>query len=369
MNMKCNSILMLGFAVLAGTPDHGLAATPDSAGTVVTLPAEIAAPNTPVIAVYKVNSFCEGPAWNGQGRLTFSSTNSGLIYSYEPATKTQGNFLSLAGANGQEYANDGRLYVCARGGIYSFNAQGGDKQTFLTASPDPNDLSFDSKGNLFFSTYNPNFSYKAANGTAKTVNPKAYKSSNGIEYLEEAGILYVNDYAGSMTYKYTVGPDGNLSNETTFTPVSSPDGITIDEMGNVYVSSGLAGTIVVFNSAGLKLGEIIVSNALGGDTRPGLGYNTSNCAFGGPDRKTLFITGDGGLYAVQLKVAGRQRPSSSSILRSSFRLGQGRVGSRVTRKSQTPPRGNIAAGMTLGFFDTQAQPRSLLLTGRLLPGK
>lgn len=362
MNRKSKVILALGFAVLAGTPDNGWAATPDSAGTVVTLPAEIAAPNTPVIAVYKVNSFCEGPAWNGQGRLTFSSTNSGKVYSYEPATKTQAEFLSLAGANGQEYANDGRLYVCARGGIFSFNAQGGDKQTFLTASPDPNDLSFDSKGNLFFSTYNPNFSYKAANGTAKTVNPKAYKSSNGIEYLEESGILYVNDYAGNVTYKYTVGTDGSLSNETTFTPVSSPDGITIDEMGNVYVSSGLAGTIVVFNSAGLKLGEIIVSNALGGDIRPGLGYNTSNCAFGGPDRKTLFITGDGGLYSVQLKVAGRQRPGTSSALHPRLTMAKNRNGERASGPilSMQARRSMMA----IGFADSHSRPHRALISGQ-----
>jgi gluconolactonase len=341
-----------------GARGASLAATADSAGSTVNLPAEIAAPNTPVVAVYKVNSFCEGPAWDGKGRLVFTSSNAGKVYSYEPATKAQSEFITLPGANGEEWANDGRLYACGRGGIFSFNAQGGDKQTFLTATPDPNDLTIDSKGNVFFSTYNPTFSFKPANGTAKTVNPKAYKSSNGIEYLEESGILYVNDYAGNAVYKYNATSEGVLSNETTFASVSSPDGITIDESGNVYVSSGFAGTIVVFNPAGVKQGEIAVTNALGGDSHPGIGYNTSNCVFGGPDRKTLFITGDGGLYAVQLKVAGRQRPGGSSAIAP---RPQG-AGSRAQYRA-----GSSAA--VFEFLDGRSRLRRALPTGRLLPAK
>jgi len=358
MPTPLKSVILLAFISMVGTLQTPLAATADSAGSTGDLPIEIAAPNTPVIAVYPVNSFCEGPAWDGSGRLTFSSTLSGKVYSYQPATQTKGEFITLQGANGQEWGNDGRLYACARGGIYSFDAQGGDKQTFLTASPDPNDLTIDSKGNLFFSTYNPNFSYKAAGASAQTVNPKPYKSSNGIEYLEEAGILYVNDYGGSLIYKYDVAADGSLSQETVFDSVSSPDGITVDEKGNVYVSSGLKGTIVVFNPSGLKLGEITVSLAPGGDSHPGIGYNTSNCVFGGPDRKTLFITGDGGLYAVTLNVAGRQRPSSSS--------------SRSIHFNRYPIRRSPAmafSGGALEFFDNRSGSGHgrTLITGQRLP--
>jgi gluconolactonase len=333
------------------------AATADSAGVVIGLPAEIAAANTPVIAVHKVNSFCEGPAWDGNGRVTFSSTNMGKVFTYQPATKTQGEFFALQGANGQEWGPDGRLYACGKGGIYSYNAQGADKQTFLTATPDPNDLSIDSKGNVYFSTYNPNFSFKAANGAAKAVNPKAYKASNGIEFMEESGILYVNDYRDNCVYKYTATADGTLSNEVKFDTVSSPDGITLDEKGNLYVSSGMKGTIVVFSPTGAKLGEIIVSNPLGGDAMPGIAYNTSNCVFGGPDRKTLYITGDGGLYAVQMNVAGRQRPSSTAIFAKRPGLSLRLSGSSLSLRLQA-----------LGRLDHGVQKTDLrVLTGRVTP--
>jgi gluconolactonase len=366
-NLKTVLLCLLG--PLLGARGICNAATADSAGSTGTLPAEIAAPNTPVVAVYKVNSFCEGPAWDGKGRLVFSSSNAGKIYSYEPATKTQAEFITLQGANGQEWANDGRLYSCGRGGIFSYNAQGGDKQTFLTATPDPNDLTIDSKGNVYFSTYNPTFSFKPANGTAKTVNPKAYKSSNGIEFLEESGILYVNDYAGGFVYKYNATSEGVLSNETTFATVSSPDGITVDELGNVYVSSGLAGTIVVYNSAGLKQGEITVSSAPGGDSHPGIGYNTSNCVFGGPDRKTLYITGDGGLYAVQLKVAGRLRPGGASAIFHRSPRALGGKGSQAGWNAGFGPQADAYSAVTFGFLDSHARPQRALPSGRLLPAR
>jgi hypothetical protein len=47
----------------------------------------------------------------------------------------------------------------------------------------------------------------------------------------------------------------------------------------------------------------------------------TNLAWGGPDRKTLYITGDGGLYKVQLKVAGWRQPGSTALGRNVSRSG------------------------------------------------
>lgn len=356
MNSRLKIFLLLGVAALACTATISGAATADSAGTTVNLPTDIATANTPVVAVYKVNTFSEGPAWDGKGRLTFSSTNLGKIYSYVPATKAQTEYITLQAVNGQEWANDGRLYACAKGGIFSFDAQGGDKQTVLTASPDPNDLTIDSKGNMFFSTFNPSFYYRPAGGAAKTVNPKAYVSSNGIEYLEESGILYVNDYGGNRVYKYTVAADGSLSNETNFATVTSPDGLTIDEKGNLYIASGGSGkSIVVFNPSGTKLGQIDITTSLGN--------KTSNCVFGGPDLKTLFITGDGGLFAVQLNVAGRVRPSSSTAIRNRYGLSSPRNGKEISGLRNLS--GTVI--FELPGDASRSHLRRGLMTGRLLP--
>jgi hypothetical protein len=43
--------------------------------------------------------------------------------------------------------------------------------------------------------------------------------------------------------------------------------------------------------------------------------NVSNMIFGGPDLKTLYFTGDGGLYSIRLKVPGRPRYGNPTALR------------------------------------------------------
>ncbi len=86
-------------------------------------------------------------------------------------------------------------------------------------------------------------------------------------------------------------------------PAVDADGITLDEMGNVYSVSYRDNTIYVFDSTGVEIGKIVVDAA-----------NVSNCIFGGPEGKTLYITGDGVLRKVELKVKGRNPFNNSMVL-------------------------------------------------------
>ncbi len=79
-------------------------------------------------------------------------------------------------------------------------------------------------------------------------------------------------------FEFAVGADGALSNPTPFASgVSTADSMCVDAGGNLYVAS-LNG-IVVFDPSGPPLGTIAT------------GQVPTNCAFGGPDQTTLFITG------------------------------------------------------------------------------
>ena len=54
------------------------------------------------------------------------------------------------------------------------------------------------------------------------------------------------------------------------------------------------GSVKIFDSTGKHLGDIATPEI------------TRNCAFGGPDNKTLFITAMTSVYRVQLKIPGVQ---------------------------------------------------------------
>lgn len=115
---------------------------------------------------------------------------------------------------------------------------------------------------------------------------------NGLALSPDAATLYVSFTATNVVKQYPLAADGALGAEAQFANVTpSPDGLGIDEAGNVYVASGTG--ISVFNAAGTLWGTIPT-------TKP-----ATAVAFGGPDRKTLYITADGAVYAVTgLTVAG-----------------------------------------------------------------
>jgi sugar lactone lactonase YvrE len=101
---------------------------------------------------------------------------------------------------------------------------------------------------------------------------------NGVNLSPDEKTLYVSYSVTGQVSKFDVAADGALSNKTPFaTGATVADSMCVDAGGNVYVGtlSGLA----VYDPAGKHLGTISVG-----------GLVVTNCAFGGTDQKTLFIT-------------------------------------------------------------------------------
>jgi gluconolactonase len=97
--------------------------------------------------------------------------------------------------------------------------------------------------------------------------------------------------------QYEVKKDGSLNKGTILFDASTleeeggPDGMKVDEKGNIYATG--PGGILIISPSGKHLGTIKFPE------------QPSNCAFGGPDMKTLYVTARKGLYRVKLKTAGR----------------------------------------------------------------
>jgi gluconolactonase len=66
--------------------------------------------------------------------------------------------------------------------------------------------------------------------------------------------------------------------------------MTLDTEGNLYLTGK---GVTVFDREGRRIDQIDVPEPW-----------TANVAFGGRDRRTLFITASKGLYAIRLRVAG-----------------------------------------------------------------
>ena len=123
---------------------------------------------------------------------------------------------------------------------------------------------------------------------------------NGVALSPDETTLYVaQSFHEAPIYKaYPIGEDGSVGEgEVLFNAKhlaadrpGMPDGIKVDEHGNIWGTG--PGGVLVISPEGKHLGSILT------------GQRTANCAFGGADKKTLYMTADGFLMRVKLKVAG-----------------------------------------------------------------
>ena len=88
---------------------------------------------------------------------------------------------------------------------------------------------------------------------------------------------------------FDVNSDGSLSEQRVFVDdVIGPDGMAIDTGGNLFITTSLG--VRVYDPEGNPWGTIEVPD----------GRVPANCAFGGDDARTLYITAREALYEVSL---------------------------------------------------------------------
>ena len=96
--------------------------------------------------------------------------------------------------------------------------------------------------------------------------------------------------------RFEVTADGGLANGEVFYDVTSetaqgnPDGMKVDEKGNLYCTG--PGGVWIFSPDGRRLGSIQPLEI------------PANCHWGEADGKMLYITARTGLYRIRLNVAG-----------------------------------------------------------------
>lgn len=116
---------------------------------------------------------------------------------------------------------------------------------------------------------------------------------DGVVGTPDGRKLYVNKWAGDNkggTWVFNIKRDGTLANMRKF-PDWGVDGMSMDELGNVYISNGEG--VMAFDPNGTNILKI----ATGG--------GATNNTFAGRDGKTLFITGPvDRVTAIRMNVRG-----------------------------------------------------------------
>ena len=292
----------------AGLPPSGAVCPPGP------FPANPLAGAAAPVAVCTGLTFAEGTVWfSNLNTLFFSdfqindpaSNHNGRIMRFSPGGACE-ELIPNAGTNGLVIAPDGNLlgarHVDRTLTLFDLDTQ--QPTVFLADNAgapfnSPNDIAIRSDGNLYFT--DPNY---LAAGRATTLPTRAYRidpsgalsvidengNPNGITLSPDESRLYLSHLGGGNDIVvFDVDASGALSAPQPFANVGS-DGMGIDCAGNLY-TTGSGNGVQVFSPAGAPLGTI---------PAPG----SANVAFGGPDRRTLFIAATTQVLAVDLALPG-----------------------------------------------------------------
>lgn len=261
----------------------------------------------------ELGSFLEGPVFDASGTLYVTDIPYGRIF----RVSAEGAFEVVARydgePNGMAVHRDGRLFIADhKHGILSLQPATGEISTVVDRARlerfrGVNDLTFDSLGNLWFTDQGQS-GLQASNGRVFRLSPDGdlslflanIPSPNGLvlDYDERNLLLAVT--RANQIWRAPILQDGGTSKVGVLINLSGgsgPDGLALDaEGGFVSCQPGL-GRVFWFDGHGDLRGVIHSST----------GRVVTNCCFGGPNRKTLYITeaDTGNILRCTMPVAGR----------------------------------------------------------------
>ncbi len=264
--------------------------------------------------------FTEGPLWYSAGYWVFVDIRTSRIYKLEPGGQPEVIRENSDQSNGMTFDMQGRLLICEMESRQLNRWEDDGSFTIVAGRWNgkrlnrPNDVVCASDGSIYFTDpslrMEPHEKEQLFNGVYRvapdgTVNPiiTDFEFPNGLALSPDERTLYVANSRPDMFIKaYDVQPTGSVTNGRIFADLKLeglegvPDGFKVDVEGRVY-STGPGGCWV-FSPAGEHLGTIELPEI------------PANCAFGGPDYKTLFFTARTGIYSVRTTTAGVKPPGS-----------------------------------------------------------
>lgn len=280
------------------------------------------APGARLEKLWSAGEFTEGPAEGPDGAIYFSDIGN-RIMRFDPKTKATTAFRDPSGrSNGLKFDARGRLVACegantGGGRRISVTEKDGTVRTLADKFEgkrfnSPNDLCLDAAGRVYFS--DPRYVgsepreldhesvYRVDPDGKVTRLPADVKKPNGLVLSPDGKTLYVSDHAadpagGRQLVAFPLNADGTVGPRKVlydFGKGRGIDGMTVTTDGMIVATAGTgpAGGIYFFAPEGKQLGFLPTPE------------DPNNCCFGGPDRRTLYITAGKSLYRVQLTASG-----------------------------------------------------------------
>lgn len=245
-----------------------------------------------------VPSFLEGPSFDTSGNLWLVDIPWGRVFTVSPTGEWTLRADYEGWPNGLRVHKDGSIWVAdyKRGILRLDPSDGNVSEVFATNRSESfkgcNDLFFAVDGTLFFTDQGQTGLHDPT-GRVFRVPHETQRleklivngpSPNGLVTELSDAVLFVAMTRAAEVWRVPLFPEGT-SKVGVFARlpagVSGPDGMALDEVGNLYVCHASRGRVYVYDQHGDEFFCIDCSH---------IGQTVTNLAFGGPERKDLYIT-------------------------------------------------------------------------------
>nr|WP_315191500.1 SMP-30/gluconolactonase/LRE family protein [uncultured Albidiferax sp.] len=242
------------------------------------------------------DSFLEGPVFDGAGNLYVSDIPWGRIFRIDPA----GHWSLVAEydgePNGMKFLDAHTLLITDyKNGLVRLDIASGSVTPYLERRNSErfkgvNDLVFDAEGNLYFTDQGQTGLHDPT-GRLYRLRPDGQldlllanvPSPNGVALSPDGKVLYLAVTRGNCVWRVPLLADGSVAKVsqffTSYGP-SGPDGLAVDAQGRLLVANPGLGYVWLLNGRAEPVQVL----------RGPVGASTTNLAFGGTDRQTLYVT-------------------------------------------------------------------------------
>lgn len=255
--------------------------------------------------------FVEGPVWHPDGYLLFSDIPNNRIHKLRPDGQVSVYREPSGNSNGLTFDAKARLVACEHGNrrVSRSTADGGVEAIAETFEGkrlnSPNDVVVHSSGAIYFT--DPPYGikpeqqeqpcagvYRLDPDGGMQVLVDDFQKPNGLGFSPDESVLYIDDSERQHVRAFDVQADGSLANGRLFADLADPgdgvpDGLKIDQEGNVLVTNSMG--MWTYAADGTFRGLIEVPEV------------PANCAWG-DDGRTLYMTARTSVYRVRVKTAG-----------------------------------------------------------------